>query len=426
MTMKSFTEYLSEDTKEVVFTFGRFNPPTSGHEKLINKVASLAKGNNYRVYASQSQDPKKNPLDFSTKVKVMRKMFPKHGRAIMADKGIRTALDILVRLYDQGFTKVTMVVGSDRVNEFSSLTNKYNGVKSRHGMYNFEDGINVVSAGERDPDADDVSGMSASKMRAAAADNDYATFAKGLPKGFKAGKDLFDNLRKAMGIKEASDYKNHVQLEPVSEVREAYVNHNLFEVGEEVVLRRHNNIMGKIIKLGANYVVVESKSEIHRCWPSDLDKLEERKEQPKDKDSGMKKSYAQGLSKSTNSKRAAQFKKQAKMDDDNPAAYKPAPGDARAKTKTSKHTKRFKDMFGEEKDLSENTKKALKNKAEKSGIPYGILKKVFDRGVAAWRTGHRPGTTPAQWGLARVNSFATKSKGTWGGADKDLAAKVRG
>lgn len=444
--MKSFSEYLVEDTKEVVFTFGRFNPPTNGHEKLINKVASLAKGNNYRVYASQSQDPKKNPLDFSTKVKVMRKMFPKHGRAIMADKGIRNALDILVKLYDQGFTKVTMVVGSDRVNEFSALTNKYNGVKARHGMYNFEDGINVVSAGERDPDSDDVSGMSASKMRAAAASNDFSSFSKGLPTGFKGGKDLFDTLRKAMGIKEAADYKNHIQLEPVSDLREAYVNRRLFEEGETVVMPRHNGIMGTITQLGANYVVVESKGEIRRCWLEEVEKVDpalespivvadhslpkpltEQREQPKDKDSGMKKSYASGLSKSTNAKRAAQFKKQAKMDDDNPAAYKPAPGDATAKTKTSKHTKKFKDMFGEDRSISEqNVKKALKNKAEKSGMPYGILKKVFDRGVAAWRTGHRPGTTPAQWGLARVNSFATKSKGTWGGADKDLAAKVRG
>jgi hypothetical protein len=76
-------------------------------------------------------------------------------------------------------------------------------------------------------------------------------------------------------------------------------------------------------------------------------------------------------------------------------------------------------------DLEESDK-ALKNKAEKTGMPLGILKQVFKRGVAAWRTGHRPGTNPTQWGLARVNSFTTKSKGTWGGADKDLAAKVRG
>lgn len=438
--MKSFSEYLTEEAKEVVFTFGRFNPPTVGHEKLINKVASLASGNNYRIYASKSQDPKKNPLDFNTKIKTMRKMFPKHGRNIMSDKDVRNALDILVKLYDQGFTKVTMVVGSDRVNEFSALTNKYNGVKSRHGMYNFKDGINVVSAGERDPDSDDVSGMSASKMRAAASANDFASFSKGLPTAFKGGKELFDTLRKSMGIKEASEFKNHVQLEPVSELREAYIKQRIFEEGEQVVIT-DKGIVGKITKLGANYLVVESKGETWRCWLDQVSKVDpneespvtitknalgEQKETPKDKETGLKKTYGTGLSKSTKAKRKAQFDKQAKMDDDNPAAYKPAPGDATAKTKPSKHTKKFKDMFGESNITESSTKKALQKKADKTGISYGILKKVFDRGVAAWRTGHRPGTTPTQWGFARVNSFATKSKGTWGGADKDLAAKVRG
>ena len=216
--------------------------------------------------------------------------------------------------------------------------------------------------------------------------------------------------------------------------------------------------------------------------------LEARMKSPQDKDvkdlKGTQPSkYYKGVKKSTKDDRDAHFKRKAKMDDDNPKAYTPAPGDKDPKTgelkktKTSSHTTNFKKMFGEQKILkrphmliasngkpvvdrrfkhfrngpeqleaerqkriaallkvaedvefvfTENSKAALKKKAEKSGMPYGILKKVFDRGVAAWRTGHRPGTTPTQWGLARVNSFATKSKGTWGWADKDLAAKVRG
>lgn len=142
--------------------------------------------------------------------------------------------------------------------------------------------------------------------------------------------------------------------------------------------------------------------------------------------------YYKGIkSDSTKQKRAAHFKKHAKMDDDNPAAYKPAPGDARAKTKPSKHTIAFKKKFGESLQsfsdfISEsNVQKTLKDKSEKSGIPYRFLKKVFDRGVAAWRTGHRPGTNPTQWGFARVNSFATKGAGTWGKTDKDIADDVR-
>ena len=120
--------------------------------------------------------------------------------------------------------------------------------------------------------------------------------------------------------------------------------------------------------------------------------------------------YAGDMSKSTKEKRAAHFAKKKSG---------PAPGDASAETKPSKHTKKYKQMFGEEIE-------GLKNKAEKSGISYGILKKVYDRGMAAYKTGHRPGTTAQQWAFARVNSFITKGKGTWGGADKDLATKVRG
>ena len=134
--------------------------------------------------------------------------------------------------------------------------------------------------------------------------------------------------------------------------------------------------------------------------------------------------YKGDMKKSTKQARARHFAKGAKMDDDNPAAYKPAPGDKSAKTKPSKHTLKYKKMFGEEETLNEKIK-GLEKKAKKSGMPLGILRKVYNRGVAAWRTGHRPGTNPTQWGLARVNSFATKSKGTWGGADKDLAAKAR-
>ena len=136
--------------------------------------------------------------------------------------------------------------------------------------------------------------------------------------------------------------------------------------------------------------------------------------------------YHTGLSKSTKQKRDAHFKKK---------STEPAPGDARAKTKPSKHTKKFKQMFGEMADHltfedyvieAKGADAALKKKADKSGMPLAILKKVFQRGVAAWKTGHRPGTNAVQWGLARVNSFTTKSSGTWGKADKDLAAKVRG
>ena len=457
--VNSFKTYLKEDSSEVVFAFGRFNPPTIGHEKLFDAVKKLARGSAYRIYPSQSMDPKKNPLDFKLKVKFLRKMFPKHARNIMADKGVKSAFDVVVKLYDQGYTKVTMVAGEDRVLEFEKLLNKYNGQKGRHGFYQFENGIVVKSAGSRDPDAEGAIGMSASKLRAAANDNDLKTFAKGMPKAFKDVEGLFNAVRAGMGLSESRNFRKHVQLEKVSDVREEYVEGNLFTEGDEVVLKKTDEV-ATLKVCGSNYVIVQLGENKKRVWLDDVEKIDEKTQyeygtkagadaykratpgQPvegrEDPDIGHRKGsqpagYYKGLKKGTKDKRAAHFKKYGKMDDDDPRAYKKAPGDARAKTKPSKHTKKFAQMFGEDEMKSfkahldeQNVKAALKKKAEKSGMPYGILKKVFDRGVAAWRTGHRPGTNPTQWGLARVNSFATKSKGTWGGADKDLAAKVRG
>jgi hypothetical protein len=449
MSFKSFNEYLKEEKGEMTFVFGRFNPPTVGHEKLFDKLKAVSSGS-YRIYGSKSQDPKKNPLNFKQKVKFLRKMFPKHARSVMADSDVRHVMDIAVKLYDQGYTKLQMVAGSDRVNEFDALLNKYNGVKARHGFYEFKDKIEVISAGERDPDAEGVTGMSASKMRAAAQDGSLQTFAKGVPSGYNP-KDLFNTVRKGMGIKEAAKLREHIELPLVSETRENYVEGNLFTVGDTVVLKETNDV-GVISVCGSNYLVVEFGQWKKRVWLDQVELMEKcgagedgsdelvktyKKGVPgqtEDKEEKKRNTqYHKGLKKSTSDKRQAHFNKGAKMDDDNPAAYKPAPGDATAKTKPSKHTKKYKQMFGEgfltfeDYNIDEGkSDEALKKKADKSGMPLAILKKVYKRGVAAWRTGHRPGTTPQQWGFARVNSFVTKSSGTWGKADKDLAAKVGG
>jgi len=375
--INSFKNYLVEEEKTIYFTFGRMNPPTIGHEKLMNALSSKSGKNPYRIYISQSQDPKKNPLQFMDKVKAARKMFPRYARQIMADKKLKNALEISSKLYDEGYKRIVMVVGSDRVNEFDVLLNKYNGKKGRHGFYNFER-INVMSAGERDPDAEGATGMSASKMRKAAGDNDFTSFSQGLPKNVSNSdaKNLFNAVRKGMGLKEEKEFKNHVQLEPVSDIRESYVGGELFNEGDEVVIKE-NGIVGKIKVLGANYVIVESKGETWRKWlnavekvdpsvdltydiaPHSLAKLteakdERKKESPQDPDikdrpGTQPKAYYSGLkSKSTKKARDRHFKKYSKYDDDNPAAYKKAPGDATAKTKPSKHTKKFKQMFGDD------------------------------------------------------------------------------
>ena len=196
--------------KSVAFTFGRFNPPTIGHEKLMDKTRRANK--NYRVYASQSQDPKRNPLSFRNKVAIMKSMFPAHARKISSDK-MTTAIDAMVNLYKEKYTDVIMIVGSDRVKEFDALLKKYNGKRARHGFYKFKS-IRVVSAGERDPDAEGVSGMSASKMRKAAQDNDYKSFQKGLPPKFKQGKLLFTTLQKGMGIKSLKEWIEFNEVAP--------------------------------------------------------------------------------------------------------------------------------------------------------------------------------------------------------------------
>ena len=460
MSIKSFSDYIVESSREATFTFGRYNPPTIGHEVLFNKVKDIARGGKYRIYASQSVDPKKNPLEYKSKVKLLRKMFPKHARNIIEDTKVRNVFDVLVQMYDEGFHKVQLVVGSDRIKEFEILLNKYNGVKGRHGFYKFK--LNVVSAGERDPDSDGAEGMSASKMRMAAQQNDLKLFSSGLPSNFKRTEDLFNAVRKGMGLTESKSFRKHVELPPVSETREEYVEGSLFKVGDLVRIKE-NNEEGKIVYCGSNYLMVESNDVRKRVWLDAVENITEynevgtlktlrkylkmtpysERQDPdiKDRKGTQPKGYfakdAEGkkMAKSTKAARDRHFKKGAELDDDNPNAYKPAPGDARAKTKQSKHTKKFKQMYGEMAEYvtfedflitEQDADAALKKKADKSGMPLGILNQVFKRGVAAWRTGHRPGTNSVQWGLARVNSFVTKSSGTWGKADKDLAAKVRG
>ena len=422
--IKGFKQFNEEKSKEVVFTFGRFNPPTVGHGKLITKVAAEAIGNDYRIYASHSNDAKKNPLEYKEKVKVMRKMFSKHGRNIIEDKNAKTVFHIATSLYNQGFTKIKMVVGSDRISEFKKLLTKYNGIKGKHGFYSFDDGIEIVSAGDRDPDAEGVTGMSASKMREAAAEGDFKSFMLGIPKGYGKGMTLFNLIRKRMGLKEKTSFREHVELPSLSEKREKYIAGEIFNVNDKAYI--DNSVVITIKERKSNYVV--DTNDVKHF----IQDLEEK----------LNPTYGKGLSKSTKSKRQAQFNKQGKMDDDDPKSYKPAPGDANSKTKLSKHTIAYRKKFSEyveagtdelvkefEKttpgQISEKQLAGLKKKSEESGIAYGILKKVFDRGMAAWKTGHRPGATPHQWAYARVNSFITGGKTRTTG-DADLWKKHKG
>lgn len=274
--INSFSQYLVEEEKVVYFTFGRMNPPTIGHGKLLDKLASMAGRNPYKVFLSQSQDASKNPLSYSDKVKHVRKMFPKHARQIMINRNVKTAIEAAVELYNQGFRKIVMIVGSDRIREFDVLLNKYNGKEARHGFYNFMD-IKVASAGDRDPDAKGVEGMSASKMRGFAADNDFTTFAQALPNSMsnRDAKKLFNDVRKGMGLKEEREFKNHVQLDPISQVREDFVAGKVFNIGEMVCLKG-TDIVAEIAVRGSNYVIVEaSDGQRYRKWITDIELIEQ-------------------------------------------------------------------------------------------------------------------------------------------------------
>jgi|TARA_A200000159_G_scaffold146234_1_gene152425 nicotinic acid mononucleotide adenylyltransferase len=575
----------------IVLTFGRMNPITVGHEKLVQKVLSVAskeKGTP-KVFLTQTQDKKKNPLDYKDKIKFAQKAFGKVVEKSTAKTIIQVAQSV------ENFDNLVLVVGSDRVKEFDTLLNKYNGKD-----YNFKS-IKVVSAGDRDPDADDVSGMSASKMRALAADNDILQFTKGLPKKLRSSaKAMMAAVRKGMNMTEETENltevlsrmqrrkrglamrkarfkikrgrekaKKRTASQEVLKKRARKAAINLFKkkfsksrryadlsAGEKEVIdkrvskinkkrieqiarkllpivkakeraRRKAMMTGgsgtssssvvkesKTIKVGESSIGAESTIYAHvkdrtvlslgnkdemlaiaeqdggRVWvvssENEVGDLLEGVAQDKDvKDmpGSQPKGYFAGVDKEKKDDRERHFKRNAKKADDDASAYKPAPGDKEAKTKVSKHTKKARDMFGEDNDLwgkrqgkrphmlldtngkpkfdkrfkmyrpkneeyeediaeellsliedtesfelelNEDPTKSLKKKSEKTGMPVGVLRSVYNRGVAAWKTGHRPGTTPEQWGHARVNSFITKSSGTWGKADKDLADKVRG
>jgi len=370
--------------KSFAFTFGRFNPPTIGHEKLIRTVAS--QGMDYKIFLSRSQDSVKNPLSPSDKLKYMTKMFRNYASHIMVMPS-NMVLELATKIYNMSYRNITMVVGSDRVAEFKSILNRYNDEKNRHGYYNFEK-INIISAGERDPDEEGVTGMSASKLRDYARRGDLKNFKRGVPGNLseKEKNELFFDVRKGMGLSvslaaefepQNSKVKTLQEFE-AQQVRDLYIREMIFNIGEQA----HNvnlDIKGKVIRRGTNYIVLEdTNNNLHKSWIWDcvpiaankevaireynldvdygftaVSTIEEKTELPQDKDVSKEpgtqpKKYYKGLSKSDKEKRADHFKRQ----DTTKPGYEPAPGDDKAKTKPSKFTQKYKKMFGEfKKDL---------------------------------------------------------------------------
>ena len=534
-----------------VISWGRMNPMTAGHEMLVKKLMAVAKTEKGtpQVFLTHSQDAKKNPLNYNDKIKYAAKAFG----PVVKKSTAKTIFELLKQL-NLSFKKIVLVVGSDRVKEFNTTLNKYNGKE-----YNF-DQIKVVSAGARDPDSEGVSGISGTKMRGFAA-TDMKKFAKNLPKRIQGdAESIASSVRKGMNMSESEEIHIEEDMEVLSEILDRQARRKLAlqmrkyrhkmargrkkaakRTATLDVLKKRSrkaaiNVFKKKFSKGRRYADLSTAEKIvidKRIAKINKNRIEQiaKKLMPKVKQmererklamakGGAKKEsvdlntqfesfmedYYKGVPTDKKDDRKAHFKRNAEKPGDGPdtdSNYKDAPGDIakngeRVKTKLSKHTKKAKQMgfiedtdinaafeerfMGEgtlwgqkitkrphmlmdknnkvkfdgrfkmfkrkvnegvedlteelmeliesteefELELNEDPSKSLAKKSEKSGMSAGILRQVYNRGVAAWKSGHRPGTTPEQWGHARVNSFITKSSGTWGKADSDLAAKVRG
>jgi nicotinic acid mononucleotide adenylyltransferase len=246
-SMKNYRQLLKElPSKTVVFAFGRFNPPTIGHELLVRAVRKLAQQRkaDHVIYASASHDAKKNPLDVNKKVGYLRLMFPNTN--FMAAGGDERTFIEAARALNKRYKNIIMIAGSDRVPAFKKLLNDYNGKDFKF------DTIEVVSAGERDPDADDATGMSASKMRTLASKGDYNQFKRGLPTTIRDidGRRLMNDIRQGMGLDVVKEQLNLVK----DTLREKYFRGEVFKLDDIV---ESDGSVYKIVKRGSNHLLLE-------------------------------------------------------------------------------------------------------------------------------------------------------------------------
>ena len=261
----------SENSKEregetLTVAFGRFNPPTVGHEKLLDATKRQAKGGDYKIYPSRSEDPKKNPLSPDEKISYMRKMYPNHDERIVNDEDMRSIFDVLKKANEDGYSNVNIMVGADRQSEFEKLATKYNGE-----LYDFGE-INVISAGERDPDAEGVEGMSASKLRKAAVDGDFSAFKTGVPKALddESAEKLFNTIRKKMGKEKVSETWQFAPKLDWKGLRENYVGGLIFKLGD-LVENLNNGLIGRITRRGTNHLICVTEDNImFKSWIRDI------------------------------------------------------------------------------------------------------------------------------------------------------------
>lgn len=251
----------------IVITFGRFNPPSIGHENLLASVQEQAEEleAEYRIYPSRSSDKKQNPLDFKTKYNIMQHLFPDYAENIIDDaENGDNIYDILQSLHDEGYHHVIIMCGDENVQKYEKIAQKYNG-----SVYDFY-GVEVVGAGITDPDVDKTEGITSSMMRKAALENDYETFKQGLPGQVskKEARSIYMQVRKSMKLNE-SLWCISPELD-IENLREEYYQGNIFNLGE-LVQDIATGISGKIVTRGSGYVIfVDEEKKIHRTWIKDL------------------------------------------------------------------------------------------------------------------------------------------------------------
>ena len=265
----------AETTETLTVAFGRFNPPTVGHGKLLAAAKKASAGEDMKIYPSRSQDPKKNPLDPDMKVGFMKKMFPEYEESIVNDPEMKSIFNVLTTADEDGYKNVNIIVGSDRQAEFENLATKYNG-----DLYNF-DNIRVISAGVRDADADGVEGMSASKMRKAVVDDDFDAFRRGTPKELDDGdtQALFDAVRSGMKVKKKKEVAEMWEIAPKFDakgLREQYVNGLIYKIGD-IVESLHTGLIGQIVRRGTNHLIcVTRENYMFKSWIRDVMEYDEK------------------------------------------------------------------------------------------------------------------------------------------------------
>ena len=260
----------------ITVAFGRFNPPTVGHGKLLSAAKKAATGGDLKIYPSRTQDPKKNPLDADMKISFMKKMFPDYKEDIINDEEMKSIFNVLTSAGEKGYKNVNIVVGSDRQSEFDNLAQKYNG-----DLYNF-DKINVISAGVRDADSSGVEGMSASKMRKAVVDGDFDAFRKGTPKELDDGdtQALFDAVRSGMGVKKKKEVTEMWEIAPKYDqkgLRDNYISGNIFNLGD-IIENLNTGLIGEIVRRGTNHLICVTKENyMFKSWIRDVMEYTEKK-----------------------------------------------------------------------------------------------------------------------------------------------------